>query len=133
MTDRAPTPEQEIAGTINELAGETRRLVRTEAKEAENEVWAKARANAPVIALFSAAGLLALLSGASLYRFTMRLLERMLPPSLAALFGAALYGAGAVALVRLGTARLDDVRAPLPTETARKTVEDVRQAATGSR
>lgn len=129
MSQRQPSPAEEIAGTVNELAAETRRLVHDEAKAAEEEVVSKARASAPVLALFAAAGLLALLAGASLYRFAMRLLERLLPPTLAALTAAGAAGAGALALVRAGSKRLGEIEAPAPADTVHRATEQAREVA----
>lgn len=129
MSQRQPSPAEEIAGTVNELAAETRRLVHDEAKAAEEEVVSKARASAPVIALFAAAGLLALLAGASLYRFAMRLLERLLPPTLAALAATGAAGAGALALVRAGSKRLGEIEPPVPTDTVHRATKQARAVA----
>lgn len=129
MSQRQPSAAEEIAGTVNELAAETRRLVHDEAKAAEEEVVSKARASAPVLALFAAAGLLALLAAASLYRFAMRLLERLLPPALAALTAAGAAGAGALALGRAGSKRLGEIEAPVPADTVQRATEQAREVA----
>lgn len=129
MTDATPSPETEIAASLDELGLQARRLIRSEAQAAEHEVWDKAKASAPVIGLLGGSGLCALISAACLYRFSMRMLERLLPPSLAALLAAGVSGTGSVVLLRAGMARLNTLRAPLPSETARATLDDARAAA----
>lgn len=71
---------------------------------------------------------LGLFAGAAGYRATMRVFEKLMPDLLADLVATAGFAAGAAALASAGFGWLER-NLPLPTETARATVEAVRTAA----
>lgn len=118
-----------IADALTELSEETRVLVRAELESAEREAWGKLKRAAPGIALVSVGGALGLAAGASSYRFCLRVLERMLGPSFAALAATAGFGGAAYFAVRSGIERLRAAPAPLPTDTARETAATVKETA----
>ncbi|MEV4259772.1 hypothetical protein AB0J52_41980, partial [Spirillospora sp. NPDC049652] len=63
------------------------------------------------------------------YRASVQLLERKLPPELAALVAAAAYGGGATGAALMAANRWRGHPAPLPTETARKVAEVIAEQA----
>ena len=104
-------PEEGLAEAIGDLTDQTRALVQSEVAAARSEMWEKARASAPALALVGVSAALGLGAAASGYRWTMRLLEKMVPPAAAAAFGTAFYGAGALLTALVATERLRDIPA----------------------
>jgi len=83
--------------------------------------------------LLAASGTLGLLATASAYRLSLRLLEKRLAKTSAALIAAVGYGAAAAGAGLLAAQRLRDAPPPLPTKTARTTSEAMADAATQTR
>jgi hypothetical protein len=111
------SPQAGIAGALTDLSEQTRILVRGEIAAAQQETWVKLKATAPALGLLGGAGVLGLAASASAYRASLRLLERWLPPSGAALVATAVYGGGAAAAGVLGVQQLRALPVPFPTDT----------------
>lgn len=131
MTDdpgTTQTPQAGVAQAVGDLSDQTRRLVRQEITIAQREIRDKAAEGAPALALAAAAGVLGLAAGASAYRLTLRLLERRLPPDVAALAAAFGYGAAAGGAAALAVARIRRLPPLLP-ETASRASQAMAGAA----
>jgi Putative Actinobacterial Holin-X, holin superfamily III len=126
-------PQEGIAEALHDLSDHTAALARREANSALREMWGKARQGGPAAAWLASGGVLALLSAASAYRLSLRLLEKRLSPAAAAFVAASGYGVAAAVAGVLGYARLREAPLPLPTETARETAGAVAQADSRSR
>lgn len=123
------TPQEGVAEALDDLGQQTRHLVRAEVQAARQEMWDRARQSAPTLALGGAAAVLGLCAGASSYRLSLRILERLTSPGAAAFLATAGYGAAA-AWAGLGAARrLRELPVPLPVDTARTTGEAARHEA----
>jgi hypothetical protein len=133
MTQQSQTPQEGIADALGGLSEQTRLLVRHEIDAAQQEMWAKAKAAAPALALLAATGVLSLFATAALYRFSLRLLEKRLPRATAALLAASGYGAAAAGAAAASVRALRRLPPPLPTETARQTGAGIAEAAAADR
>jgi hypothetical protein len=118
-----PPPEEGIADALSDLSGQTRALVRREVESAQAEMWAKAKAAAPAVALLALSATLGLAAAASAYRWNLRMLEKALPPSAAALMAVLAYGGAAAWTGSMGLQRLRQLPAPVPTDTVRATAD----------
>lgn len=123
----SPSPQAGIADAFGQLSEQTAELVREELAAAQREMWAKGRQIAPGIALVGAAGLFGIFATASAYRFSLRLLEKLLPPSVAAFVAMSASAAGAVAAAVAGVGRIRTAPVPLPTTTARSAAQTVKE------
>lgn len=90
---------------------------------AQREVWSKARRRLPAVRLAAVAGTLGVAATAATYRLNVLLLEKKLPPEVAALVATAVYGGGAGAAAVAASRRWRGHPAPLPTDTARQVTE----------
>ncbi|MFC4911511.1 phage holin family protein [Actinomadura gamaensis] len=90
---------------------------------AQREMARKARLRLPALRFGAVASVLGACATAASYRASVQLLERKLPPELAALVAAAAYGGGATGAAILAANRWRGHPVPLPTETARQVVE----------
>jgi hypothetical protein len=130
MTDQTQqTPQAGIAGALHDLSEQSQALARHEIGAAVQEVWQKAKQEAPAVALLAAAGVLGLFAAASSFRLSLRLLERRLSPAAAAFVATAGYGAGAVSAGVIGVRRIRQLPAPVPSETARQASDALADAA----
>jgi hypothetical protein len=128
MTEQRP--QAGIAEALGDLSEQTRLLVREEIDAAQREMWGKTKAAVPAIGLAGVAGVCAVMAAASSYRFSLRLLEKWLPPATAALLATIAYG-GIASGVGVAAARgLRNVPPPFPTETARNVGALVAETAT---
>lgn len=118
MTEQSP--ETGIADAFSQLSDQTASLVRREIEAAQKETLDKLKQSAPGAAMLAMAATMGVLSAASAYRWTLRLLEKRLGPASAALVATAGYGAVAGYLVVEGVRRLRAAPKPLPTDTARQ-------------
>ncbi|MFI0404549.1 phage holin family protein [Actinomadura sp. 3N508] len=98
-------------------------LARRVADAAQEEMLDKARRRVPALRLGAVAGVFGVLATAAVHRMNVRLLERKLPPELAAFVAAAVYGSGAGAAAMVASRRWRGLPPPLPTETARRLAE----------
>lgn len=128
MTD-THTPQAGIADALSQLSEETRELVRQEIESARDETWDKAKALAPGLALVGLGGVMGAAAGASAYRLVLRVLERLLGPALAAMVATAGFAAAGAAALAAGREQLSDVSPPVPSQTARRAGEEVREVA----
>jgi hypothetical protein len=103
-------------------------LARSVAEAAQREVYGKARQRVPAIRFGALAGTFGVLAAASTYRLNVLLLERKLPPELAALVAAAVYTGGAGCAAVLAARRWRGLPPPLPSETARQVAEIIADA-----
>jgi hypothetical protein len=106
-----------IADALTDLGEQTRILVREEITSAQRETWTKVVRTAPAAGLLGGAGGLGLLSLASGYRASLRMLETRLSPVAAALTATAVYGVGAAVAATLGVQRLRALPVPFPSAT----------------
>lgn len=98
-------------------------LAQSVAEAAQREMWGKARQRMPAVRFGAVAGTLGVLATAATYRLNLMLLERKLPPELAALVAATAYAGGAGCAALLAVRRWRGLPAPLPTETTRQVVQ----------
>jgi Putative Actinobacterial Holin-X, holin superfamily III len=103
-------------------------VTRYVAEAAQREMAEKARQRVPALRFGALAGTFGVLAAASTYRLNVLLLERKLPPELAALVAAAAYTGGAGCAAYLAARRWRGLPAPLPTETARQVAEIIADA-----
>ncbi|PVZ06896.1 phage holin family protein [Actinomycetospora cinnamomea] len=129
MTEQQQSPQAGIAGALTDLSEQTRILVRGEIASAQRETWDKLKATAPALGLLGGAGVLGLAASASAYRASLRLLERWLPPSGAALLATVVYGGGAAAAGMAGLQQLRTLPVPFPAETVAETGAVVEETA----
>jgi hypothetical protein len=106
-----------------ESAEENLALARYVAEAAQREMWGKARQRVPALRFGALAGTFGVLAAASTYRLNVLLLERKLPPEVAAFVAAAAYTGGAGCAALLAARRWRGLPAPLPTETAHQVAE----------
>jgi hypothetical protein len=92
---------------------------------AHQEMVAKAKKDVPALRMGAVAGTLGVLATAASYRLSVLLLEKVLPPGVAALAAAVAYGSGAGCVAAVAMRRWRKASAPLPTETARRFAEAV--------
>jgi hypothetical protein len=123
------TPEEGLAEAIGDLTDQTRALVQREVDAARTEMWEKARASAPALALLGVSAALGLGAAASGYRWTMRFFEKMMPPAAAAAFGTTIYGIGAAVAGALAAQRLRDLPMPVPTRAVQAASDAVGRTA----
>lgn len=131
MAKTTRTPQDAQAGVtdaLQDLSDNSRTLVRQEVAAAQREMWQTARQAAPGILLLAGAGCLAAASAAASFRLSLRLLEKPLSPTAAALAATAMYGAAAGAAGVLGAWRLRQAGPLFPAETARQAAGDIADA-----
>ncbi|MCP2334724.1 phage holin family protein [Actinomadura rupiterrae] len=104
-------------------------LVQLVMDSAQREMAGKARLRLPALRLGAVAGLLGACATAASYRASLQLLERKLPPEIASLIAAAVYGGGATGAAVLAAQRWRGHPLPLPTETAHQVVEVIADQA----
>lgn len=131
MTESSPaqdTPQAGIAQAVGDLSEQTRNLVRQEINIAQREMRDKAVQSLPAIALAAAAAFFGLLTVASAYRLSVRLLEKRMSPAGAALAATLAYGAAAGGSGVLAAQQIRKLPSLFPAETARQTSEAVADA-----
>jgi hypothetical protein len=122
------TPGGNTADLLQALSADVAALVRQELRHAQEELAAKGKQAGKAGALLGAAGVLgALAIGTSSAAFV-RLLEKRLSPSGAAVVATLLYGAGAAALASAALAELRRALPLVPEETVANVRSDVRVA-----
>ena len=122
-----------MAEALHTLTDETQLLARREMRAALAEMWAKAKASGPALGLLAVSGGCGLFAAAAGYRLSLRLLERRLPPTGAALVAALGYGTVTACAASLGIQRLRQVPLPIPSGTARQAGRAAAAAAGESR
>ncbi|TDB86779.1 hypothetical protein E1264_16675 [Actinomadura sp. KC216] len=117
------TESYEPAEVGDDSLAQNLQLARRVADAAQEEMLDKARRRVPALRLGAVAGVFGVLATAAVHRMNLRLLERKLPPELAAFVAAAVYGGGAGAAAMAASRKWRGLPPPLPTETARQVVE----------
>lgn len=131
MSESERAAQAGVADAIGQLSEQTRVLVRREIEAVQREMLDRGRQAGPGIALAAAAAVFSLLAGASAYRWSLRLLEKVLPPASAAFVSMTLCGAAAGGAAVAGARRLRTAPAPVPVDTAAVTGAAARAAARG--
>jgi hypothetical protein len=122
------TPGGNTADLLQALSADVAALVRQELRHAQEELAAKGKQAGKAGALLGAAGVLgALAIGTSSAAFV-RLLEKRLSPTGAAVVATVLYGGGAAALAAAALAELRRALPLVPEETVANVRSDVRIA-----
>jgi hypothetical protein len=122
------TPGSNTADLLQALSADVGALVRQELRHAQQELAAKGRQAGKAGALLGAAGVLgALAIGTSSAAFV-RLLEKRLSPTGAAVVATLLYGGGAAALAAAALAEFRRALPLVPEETVASVRSDVRVA-----
>jgi hypothetical protein len=122
------TPGSNTADLLQALSADVGALVRQELRHAQQELAAKGRQAGKAGALLGAAGVLgALAIGTSSAAFV-RLLEKRLSPTGAAVVATLLYGGGAAALASAAVAEFRRALPLVPEETVASVRSDVRVA-----
>jgi hypothetical protein len=122
------TPGSNTADLLQALSADVGALVRQELRHAQQELAAKGRQAGKAGALLGAAGVLgALAIGTSSAAFV-RLLEKRLSPTGAAVVATLLYGGGAAALATAAVAEFRRALPLVPEETVASVRSDVRVA-----
>jgi hypothetical protein len=122
------TPGSNTADLLQALSADVAALVRQELRRAQEELAAKGRQAGKAGALLGAAGVLgALAIGTSSAAFV-RLLEKRLSPTGAAVVATLLYGGGAAALASAALAEFRRALPLVPEETVASVRSDVRVA-----
>lgn len=133
MTERNGTvaDERSVGRLLNDLAEQTARLVRTEARLAAREMAGKMRRGRVGAGAFGVAGLLGFYAGGLLLAALVLGLAQVMPPWIAALLVGLglLVPAGILALV--GKSSLRKAMPPVPDETIARVREDI-DVVTGS-
>jgi hypothetical protein len=121
--------ERSFSGLLSDLAEQTGRLVRTEARLAAREMATKATRGAGGVGALSAAGILAGYAAFALVLCVIFALSMVMAGWLAALLvgGALLAAAGVAALI--GRARLRRAMPPVPDETIERVRADISAVA----
>ena len=120
---------QELAETTDSQMEQNLVLAKYVIDAAQREMADKARQRVPALRLGAVAGVLGAMATASSYRMNLALLEKKLPPELAALVATAVYSGGAGAAALAAVRRWRGLPAPLPTETAKQVAEIIQEAA----
>ena len=120
--------ETTVANAVQELADDSRDLVRAEVDSARRELMERLSAAAPGGILAAAAAGMGMLAVASAHHMSLRVLQRWLGPVGAAFAATTLYTAGAVAAAVGAFRLLADAPAPWPANTARQTAEAAESA-----
>ena len=120
---QARPPQTPIADTVSQQSEDSRLLVRQEIDAAGKELWAKAKGLMPAVGLLGAGAVAGVFATASAYRFSLRVLDRLFPPEMSALVATATFAAASGWATTAGLERLKNSQLPLPTDTARATVE----------
>lgn len=120
--DRPDPAESSTAELLRGMTDDVRALVQGEVAAARREMTDKARAAGPGAAMLGGAAVLGALAAGTSAVVLVRALDRVLPPTAAALVATALLGGGAAALAKAGVADLRLVGPPVP----ERTVESVR-------
>lgn len=119
-----PRPTSDLLQTLADAAG---RLLRQELRQGQRELKGKALESVPGVAMLAGAGVLGAAATGTATVFTLRLLERLLPPTVAAAVATAGLGGGAAVLAAAGLQEIRKVN-PVPEQTLRTIRADVESA-----
>lgn len=125
MSQQSQQPTERIAEALGDVSEQTRLLVHQEVASARQEVIDRLKAAAPGIGLAGLAMGLGVVSAASSYRLGLRILERLMPPTAAALTATVVPVGLAAAAAVAAKRTLEQAPSPLPNDTIAAT----RQAA----
>jgi hypothetical protein len=117
---------------LDALREDVRMFVREELRSAQGEMKSKARKITKSSAMLGSAGVLGALALGTTTLLLVRVLDRYLPPRVAALVATVALGGGAAALAAAGVQELRRVRPPVPDETLAKVQDDVHAARVAS-
>jgi hypothetical protein len=122
------TPGGNTADLLQALSADVAALVRQELRHAQEELAGKARQAGKAGALLGGAGVLGVLAIGTSSAAFVRLLEKRLSPTGAAVVATLLYGAGAAALASAALAEFRRALPLVPEETVASVRSDVRVA-----
>lgn len=129
MSQQSQEPAERIADALGDVSEHTRRLVRQEVASARQEVIDRLKAGAPGMGLAGLSMGLGLVAAASGYRLLLRILERFMPPTAAALTATVVPGGLAAVTAVAAKRSLSQAPAPLPTDTVAATGEAAKKLA----
>jgi hypothetical protein len=124
----ASTPSSSTGQLVQSLTEDAAALVRQELHRAQQELADKARQAGKGGALLGGAAVLGTMAVGTSTALVLRVLERRLSPTTAALLGTALFAGGAGALAAAALRELRAAGPLVPTETVASLREDVRAA-----
>ena len=113
---------------LDALRDDVRELLRQELRSAQGEIQGKARQVGKSSAMLGAAGLLGALAVGTTTTLLVRVLDRFLPPRLAALVATLVLGGSAAGLAVAGYEELRRARPAVPDETLTQVQRDVHAA-----
>jgi hypothetical protein len=122
------TPGGNTADLLQALSADVAALVRQELRHAQDELAGKAKQAGKAGALLGGAGILGVLAIGTSSAALVRLLEKRLSPTGAAVVATLLYGGGAAALAAAALAEFRRALPLVPEETVASVRSDVRVA-----
>lgn len=126
------TPGGSTADLLQSLSSDLSALVRSELRQAQQELAGKGKQAGRAAALLGGAGVLGALAVGSSAGLLVRLLEHRFSPTTSSLLATALYGGGAAALGVTALQELRRVWPPVPEATVASIRDDVRVASAGT-
>lgn len=117
---------------LEALRDDVRELIRQELQNMQGEIQGKARQVGKSSLMLGSAGLLGALAAGTAATMLLRVLDRFLPPRLAAFVATVVLGGGAAGLALVGVDELRRARPALSDATLGKVQSDVHAARTAS-
>ena len=127
--DRPANSRSEGSGTdaIRDLVDDVRGLLKDELRSAQDELAGKARVASEGVLLLGVAAVLAAVAAGTSTTMIMRVLEKVLPPILAAAVATIIFTAAAAVLARVGLAELRRALPLVPEQALDELREEIRE------